>query len=567
MISMYLKVVFVSVLLSLMTACTETSIFPPDAILPDGGVYQGDIENGLFQGDGEISYPDGASYKGQFVKGMYGGKGKYTFADGSVYSGDFVNGSASGRIVYTSADGDSEYRGEIKDWVFQGLGKLTNSESTYSGEFLDGNYHGQGHIKYQSGINYTGEFKDGVFSGNGVYQYQGVTYEGVFVDGELSGKGTISDENGAVYIGETAKWLADGDGQRTDAKGNVTIGQFESGYAHGEGQFTGVDGRVYRGSFKYDEFDGQGELNLSDHSVYIGEFNYGRYHGEGELTTPSSEGVAASVKKGRWQNGQLVYNSITRQHIADQAEIALEQHQSLLRAAIDSLEEGAPDAINGYFLGVAGDGTQSVFRREIEFVREQIDQRYATQGRSISLVNHHDSSHLYPLATNRSFATAVDGIANHMNKDNDVLFLYLTSHGSKQHALTLDHDSIKLPSMTADSIGQVLKKSGIEWKVVFVSACYAGGFVPELDDGKTLIFTAADSDNTSFGCSEDSEMTYFAKALFKEVLATDAEINLPDAAAKAASIIEQWETEQELPASNPTITKPVSILQHLSKMD
>jgi len=563
----YAKTQVLVAALFLIVGCSEVIVFPADAILPDGGVYRGDIKDGLFHGDGELNYPDGASYKGQFEKGLLSGKGVYKLADGSSYQGDFLAGAATGNTVYRTRSGDTEYRGEIVAWVFNGVGRFTDSESTYVGEFKDGNYHGKGKIDYQEGMSYTGEFKDSLFHGQGVYRYNGITYEGEFANGELNGQGTITSEDGSVYIGEVVSWLADGKGQKTDVEGNLIIGTFKAGYAQGEGRFVGKNGQKYQGSFAYDEFDGQGKLTLVDQSVYIGEFSYGRYDGEGELRVPASSESPQTVTKGRWRNGQLVYNSETGEHLAAQAEVALEQHQLLLEKAISDLQAENSDRANAYFLGVAGDGTQSVFRREIEFVSEQLNQRFATQKRSIKLVNHHDSAGVYPLATTRSFATAVEGIANHMNKERDVLFVYFTSHGSKEHALTLDHDSINFPPLTAKAVGEAFRSAGIKWKVVFVSACYAGGFIPELDDGNTLIMTAADSQSTSFGCSEESTMTYFGKALFKEVLAKDENISLPNAFVDAAKVIEQWESEQDLTSSNPQIQKSKAIVRHLEALN
>ena len=112
----------------------------------------------------------------------------------------------------------------------------------------------------------------------------------------------------------------------------------------------------------------------------------------------------------------------------------------------------------------------------------------------------------------------------------------------------------------------MLQKSKIKWKVIFVSACYSGGFIPDLESATTMVITAADSESTSFGCSEESEMTYFGKALFKEVLSTNRDISLVAAVKRAKKIIKEWEEEEDLSASNPSISAPKAIVRKLREV-
>lgn len=47
----------------MLTACGDgESPFPPDARLPDGGRYRGDLVNGLLQGKGRIDYQIGRAH-------------------------------------------------------------------------------------------------------------------------------------------------------------------------------------------------------------------------------------------------------------------------------------------------------------------------------------------------------------------------------------------------------------------------------------------------------------------------------------------------------------------------
>jgi len=65
---------------------------------------------------------------------------------------------------------------------------------------------------------------------------------------------------------------------------------------------------------------------------------------------------------------------------------------------------------------------------------------------------------------------------------------------------------------------QALDEAGIVHRVIMVSACYSGGWVPPLASDTTLVMTAADATHTSYGCGKLSELTFFGRALFDEQL-------------------------------------------------
>ncbi len=57
-------------LVLLLAACGDgESLLPPDARLPDGGRYRGQVVDGLLQGEGRIDYPNGSWYAGTFKDG------------------------------------------------------------------------------------------------------------------------------------------------------------------------------------------------------------------------------------------------------------------------------------------------------------------------------------------------------------------------------------------------------------------------------------------------------------------------------------------------------------------
>ncbi len=198
----------------------------------------------------------------------------------------------------------------------------------------------------------------------------------------------------------------------------------------------------------------------------------------------------------------------------DGEKVMYEQHE-LLGRALAELEPGRPGVTDLYFIGFAGYAMQDVFAKEVRYARTVMDTRFATAGRSLLFINNLRSRNTVPLATATNLKRAVQYIAGLIDKEEDVLMIYLTSHGSKKHELAVDFWPLPLNDLTPQRLRQMLDEAGIKWRIVVVSACYSGGFVEPLKDKYTLVATAADRDRKSFGCSYERDFTYFGEALFK----------------------------------------------------
>ena len=246
-------------------------------------------------------------------------------------------------------------------------------------------------------------------------------------------------------------------------------------------------------------------------------------------------------------------------------ESALLSQRQLLDQALAALAPGRRGVIDLYLLAIGGDGSQEVFRREAQFVRAQFDERFGTSGRSIALVNSRSTVATAPMATMLSIEEALKTIAARMNREEDILFLFLTSHGSPGHEFALRQNHMTLRDLPARELGQLLRQSGIRWKVIVVSACYSGGFIDPLRDDSTLIITAARHDRASFGCADEADFTYFGRAFFKESL--PASRSFQDAFSRAAALVAQWENK-DLPKeepSQPQIHGTAAINAHLQR--
>jgi hypothetical protein len=170
-----------------------------------------------------------------------------------------------------------------------------------------------------------------------------------------------------------------------------------------------------------------------------------------------------------------------------------------------------------YFVGFAGFGTERVFAEEIALAADRVAKRYPIGDRSIRLVNDRRDLTTFPLATAQSLLHTLTELGKVMDED-DILFLALSSHGYKGAALSITNTGMKDTALGAETLAGMLRDSGIRWKVIVISACFAGGFIDALADNHTIIITAASRNRTSFGCSDDRDLTYFGEAFYRDSL-------------------------------------------------
>jgi hypothetical protein len=130
-----------------------------------------------------------------------------------------------------------------------------------------------------------------------------------------------------------------------------------------------------------------------------------------------------------------------------------------------------------------------------------------------------------------------------------VLFLSISSHGAQDPAIVVSNSQLPLNDLTGEDLADALRDSGIRWRVIIISACYAGGFIEPLRDPQTIIITAAAADRTSFGCSNDSDLTYFGEAFYRDALPGARSLRAAFDAAKTA--IAAREGREHVEASNP----------------
>jgi hypothetical protein len=200
-----------------------------------------------------------------------------------------------------------------------------------------------------------------------------------------------------------------------------------------------------------------------------------------------------------------------------------------------------------FTLAVAGWADQDVFVKELDGALEALGSVLPIKGRTVRLINRRDTVTTIPLANFPNFKAAVHAIGNVMDKDNDVFVLVMTSHGEQTgFALQLPGGVAEL---TPQQVAAALDGEGIKNRVVIVSACFSGIFVPPLANDNTIVITAADAKHTSFGCAPERDWTYFGDAFFHQSLHAGADFE--NAFDHARVLIHGWEMMDQATPSNP----------------
>ena len=241
------------------------------------------------------------------------------------------------------------------------------------------------------------------------------------------------------------------------------------------------------------------------------------------------------------------------------------QQAALVKQHTQALKAHQKNQHDVFLITFAPYASQDVFKREVSFVAEAVEQRFKNKAHSIMLLNHRDSVNELPLANQPNLDAVIAAIKQRMDVEEDAMMLYLTSHGSKDARLSAVLETLQPKAIDATALKSMLDEHGIKWRIIIVSACYSGSFIESLQDDYTLIMTAAAADKTSFGCHNDRELTYFGEALFKYAWPQQQGLLETFALAKT------WVTEKELAEdkinSEPQIYVGSEMNHYLEKLE
>ena len=222
----------------------------------------------------------------------------------------------------------------------------------------------------------------------------------------------------------------------------------------------------------------------------------------------------------------------------------------LLNRALDELKPRVARRPNVFLLGIAGDMKADVLPREVEGGLSILSERLGGVGHSLMLSNHLDTTDDYPIASRQNIAAAIAGIGRHMDLATDLLVVMISSHGAKSGAI-LDMGDFAEGTLAPEDLRAALDRAGVRNRLIIISACYSGVYLPALRNDHTAVLTATAADRTSFNCTAEDKWTYFGDALFQAGFGAHADV--PQAFYAARRWVEQKESSDWLPNSYPQL--------------
>jgi hypothetical protein len=160
-----------------------------------------------------------------------------------------------------------------------------------------------------------------------------------------------------------------------------------------------------------------------------------------------------------------------------------------------------------------------------------------------------------------TIAATLGGAGAAMDPTNGLLAVILTSHGSPDGLAIVA--GRRQRTLSPRDLRAMLDASGARYRVVIISACYSGVFVPALADPRTLVITAAAADRPSFGCEDGATWTYFGDAFFNQALRTAS--TLEAAFETARQIVTARERLEGYQPSNPQMAGGSEVLALLAR--
>jgi hypothetical protein len=224
--------------------------------------------------------------------------------------------------------------------------------------------------------------------------------------------------------------------------------------------------------------------------------------------------------------------------------------QERIAAALAKITPQRPGVVDAFVIVAALDA-DPVFAREAREAGRVLARRFDADGRTIVLAEDEGEARADAAGTPAHLALALARAAALMDRDEDVLILYTTSHGTPRAGLNYKHAVYGTGVITPDQFAGMLDAHQLQNRLIIIQACFSGQFVPVLATPRTVVATAASSMHSSFGCSPDNDWTFFGHALINQAM-RQADTFARQFRRALVTII-GWEQKLGIEPSNPQI--------------
>jgi Peptidase C13 family len=225
----------------------------------------------------------------------------------------------------------------------------------------------------------------------------------------------------------------------------------------------------------------------------------------------------------------------------------LAQHQ-ILDKEITELQPQKAGVVDAFII-VVGLDADPVFSREARETSKVLSRRYSGAGRSIFLASGNDGKTAHGSPSN--IAVALAAVAAKMDVNEDVLILYTTSHGSPKTGIVYQDGEDGFGMLSPSRLANLVNGLGIKRRLIMISACYSGVFIPPMQSDDSIIITAASHQRTSFGCNPGNDWTFFGDALINNAFRKPQP--LLAATKEAKKLIFEWENQMGVISSEPQV--------------
>jgi Peptidase C13 family len=207
-----------------------------------------------------------------------------------------------------------------------------------------------------------------------------------------------------------------------------------------------------------------------------------------------------------------------------------------------------------HYLGIAASSRESVFQSEVSGAGSTVGSTWSL-GSSQTV-----SGSFLGRVSYGAVRQAIQQAAGRMDRERDVLFLLVSSHGAPGgRGIELSAGGLMTPGM----LRAALDEAGVRNRVVLVSACYSGAFVGPLSGPNTAVITASNAANPSFGCSNQRSYTYFGDAFFNHGM-QQAGADIRRAFGVARTTVTAWERRDGQRPSQPQMSMGGGIAKTLA---
>lgn len=222
-----------------------------------------------------------------------------------------------------------------------------------------------------------------------------------------------------------------------------------------------------------------------------------------------------------------------------------------LAVALDKLEPQRPGVVDAFVIVAALD-SDPVFGHEAREAGRVLARRFGAEGKTIVLAEDEGEDRADGAGTPANLGLALARTAALMDRGEDVLVLYTTSHGTPRAGLNFEHSVHGEGVITPAQLTGMLGEHGFRNRLIILQACFSGQFIPALAAPRTIVATAASSMNPSFGCSPGNDWTFFGHALINQAM-RQADTFARQFRRAVVTII-GWERKLGIEPSNPQIS-------------